>query len=38
MKNLKLLADRYRKLSTKGKMITVLFIAILAIIVLDCCW
>ena len=38
MKNFKLLADRYRKLSSKGKMITVLFIAILAITILDCCF
>jgi hypothetical protein len=37
MKNFKLLADRYKTLSTQGKMITWLLISIIAIIVLDCC-
>lgn len=37
MKNFKLLVDRYKTLSKHGKMITWLLIAIIAIIILDCC-
>ena len=37
MKNLKLLTDRYKTLSKQGKMLTWLLIALIAIIILDCC-
>ena len=38
MKNLKLLIHKFHSFGTKTKMLTLFGLAILVIILIDCCW